>query len=441
MKSALLPTVIAGIGILSGMPALKAAEIERLNTPDALNLGTAWDGGVAPGNGDVALLKSFTGGNNSPTLGASATWGGIQLVNGPSNATLTIGGSGQVLSLGGSGMEMAWDSRSHLAISAGLATAADQTWLILAGREFRVQGGFQGSHVVTIGDTNGANTGTASFSMTASSFTGSFEVYSGTLYIAVAGGINKNAVTLHGGALDLRQGTQSVGGINGNAEATVHRGAAGSTILVVETATHGNLFNGSVNNLGLTKRGTGTQIFNGGATNIRNVLVEAGRLEINQTLTHTEGNFATTVKAGGTLASSSGTLQTSVTVESEGSLGFAISSSTSSSPLMTITGDLVLQSDSNLQLDLTGPITGGQTFTLVKVDGIFPTGRFATVNGIALDESQKFTLNHLSESYTFQLDYTGGAVNLHAIPEPGSTALVLLGGLGLLKFVRRSGTL
>ncbi|MGA2052279.1 MAG: hypothetical protein ABSH19_03095, partial [Opitutales bacterium] len=122
-----------------------AADISATGT-GALNAGTSWVGGTAPGTGDVAVFDSNTTITGQPQVifGANLAWGGIIVTNPVKGATSTTNGlmigtssSGNTsvanLTLGnssltnGGGIDMS-NATTPFYIGANLTLAASQTW-------------------------------------------------------------------------------------------------------------------------------------------------------------------------------------------------------------------------------------------------------------------------------------------------------------------------
>src|SRR5439155_11023338 len=104
---------------------LAAATISKADNLDALNLGTSWVGGQAPGSSDTALFDStLSSANTSLTLGADLSWLGLQLTS--PGAPVTING-GNTLTLGASGIDMSSASQS-LSLGCGVTLGTGQTW-------------------------------------------------------------------------------------------------------------------------------------------------------------------------------------------------------------------------------------------------------------------------------------------------------------------------
>ena len=109
-----------------------AATIQKSNNTTALDQGTSWVGGVAPGAGDLAAFSSLNTASSTPvTIGNGVSFLGIVVTNNLGNNLVINAGTGGTLTLGASGIDMSvmtiWRS---LTINSTIAIAADQTWKI-----------------------------------------------------------------------------------------------------------------------------------------------------------------------------------------------------------------------------------------------------------------------------------------------------------------------
>src|ERR1017187_4389104 len=128
------------------MAALAAqAQIFKTNNSDALNLGTSWVAGTAPGSGDVATWDATvsTAANCTNTLGGAVSWGGI-LVSNPA-APVNILTASTAISLGGSGITVT--NTADLTVSPPVTTTADQAWTVGSGRTLTLG---SSSRVITV---------------------------------------------------------------------------------------------------------------------------------------------------------------------------------------------------------------------------------------------------------------------------------------------------
>jgi hypothetical protein len=93
MKTNLLKITCLLAALLGlGGATLQAASITNADAAVTLNLAGSWVGGVPPGSGDVAVWDSTVQNNLTKTLGASASWGGIQFLN--PGGLVTVGADG-----------------------------------------------------------------------------------------------------------------------------------------------------------------------------------------------------------------------------------------------------------------------------------------------------------------------------------------------------------
>src|SRR5688572_5024126 len=112
-----LPLAAPLVGSIALLLPGMAADIQKANNSDALNLTSSWTGGALPGINDVAVwdATSFTAGAlaSQPILGADASWFGIRIGNvpGAANAATTMvgiqnAGSANTLTIGAGGIDM-----------------------------------------------------------------------------------------------------------------------------------------------------------------------------------------------------------------------------------------------------------------------------------------------------------------------------------------------
>ena len=121
-----------------------AAEIVKENNTNALNFGTAWVGGTGPTTSDVGLWNntvSATNAASSPTitaLGGDLSWQGIKITNvgGTANTStttsgvqITNGSSANTLTLGTAGIDMSAATQA-LMVQSKITLAGNQTWSV-----------------------------------------------------------------------------------------------------------------------------------------------------------------------------------------------------------------------------------------------------------------------------------------------------------------------
>ena len=236
--------------------------------------------------------------------------------------------------------------------------------------------------------------------------------------------------------------------------------APAPSLLTVGDATN-STFSGSMNGpIALTKTGAGTLELSGANTNTGATTISGGKLAVNGSLANTS---AVAVNAGTLGGSGSINSAATVTVGADGeispgnsigtlSLGpvafgngsdFTIEIGVSTADQLIVAGAGNISGTVNLNLSLLADPTDDTYFTLIDgtspFDGYAGGGRFS-YSGNNLDEGETFIVTTGAFSQEFTISYaadTGKDVTVHATPEPGSAALLLLGGLAFLRRRRR----
>ena len=238
-------------------------------------------------------------------------------------------------------------------------------------------------------------------------------------------------------------------------------GAAAATQLTVGDASD-STFSGNITGpIELTKTGSGTLVLSGNNTNTGATFIAGGKLLINGTMSNT----GLVVVNAGTLGGS-GSLNPAANVfvvggaevspgNSIGTLSagpvsfldtsiFSIEIGVSTADQLVVAGAGSISGTVNLNLALLGDPTDDTYFTLIDgtspFDGYAGGGRFS-YSGNSLDEGETFIVTTGAFSQEFSITYAADAgkdVTVHATPEPGSAALLLLGGVAFLR--RRRGT-
>ncbi|MGH7952986.1 MAG: beta strand repeat-containing protein, partial [Limisphaerales bacterium] len=118
-----------------------AASIIKADNSDALNLGTSWTGGVAPGLSDIAVWDSTVASANNVSLGAGLTWDGIKISN--PGGPVTVASDGNALTLGNAGIDM---SAATVGLTLNndvtLAAGSIQSWSVANGQMLGIGGTF-----------------------------------------------------------------------------------------------------------------------------------------------------------------------------------------------------------------------------------------------------------------------------------------------------------
>jgi autotransporter-associated beta strand protein len=273
----------------------------------------------------------------------------------------------------------------------------------------------------------------------------------------IAGGTLDNtsvsAVTLNGHGTTMGigfNGDFTYGGTNnldlGNNATTLNGAAGARTITTNGTGTltlSGAIANGTAT--GITKAGSGTLKLSGTSTYTGATNINAGNLIVSGSLA---GSGAVNVNNGGTLGAGSGTITGVTTVASGGTLYPGVTTSGShtlalnnnvvfqanstykinvlgagSSDKLTIAGSLTLGANDTLTLNLLSALSGTYTIATFNSGGVLGAGAFANVDS-------QIAANG------YQVVYNDTSIQLVAIPEPGTWAM-LIGGVGMLVLFRR----
>lgn len=147
MKTTQLLKLLTGLAVaLNATQGSHAANINKADNADALNLGTSWNGGVVPTAADVAVWDGAVTGANTTVLAANTNWSGIRIASPGGLVTIdaTVGSAtaGATNTLGAAGINMA-DATVDLTFGApiGLLGSTVQGWSIGAGRVLTLNGG------------------------------------------------------------------------------------------------------------------------------------------------------------------------------------------------------------------------------------------------------------------------------------------------------------
>ena len=140
---------MACVATVAALAALSAhgASIAYLNGSGVTDLsdGTAWDGGVPPGAGDVAVFDGTL--PNTLTIPAGAAWGGMVRTN-IANAVTFAGGP---LTLGADGITcFTQNDGYHRTTLPSVVLSAAQTWTIATNKTIAASGSITGTGPLTI---------------------------------------------------------------------------------------------------------------------------------------------------------------------------------------------------------------------------------------------------------------------------------------------------
>ena len=230
--------------IFTGLTA-SGATIQKSNNTTALDQGSSWVGGTAPGAADLAAFSSLNTASSTPvTIGNGVSFLGIVVTNNLANNLVIDAGTGGTLALGASGIDLSamtiWRTFN---INSAIVLAANQTWTIGTNGSsnpnvLNTTGVISGSSQLTI-DSLAGNDGEHAYLRANSTFSGGLVLGSngavrvGTSDASVSGGavtasaLGAGSYTINGGIIFGNSGR--VGSTNTaiNADFAINSGAAG----------------------------------------------------------------------------------------------------------------------------------------------------------------------------------------------------------------------
>jgi fibronectin-binding autotransporter adhesin len=190
-------TVLAGI--LTAASVASAQNIQKANNSDALNQAASWIQGTVPGDANTAVFDNNDQVGLSVALGASMTWGGINILN-PGGA-ITFPSDGNTLTLGTNGLSggsmatLSLAASQSLTINDNVALGTVQNWNVGANGTLTLGANILRSNATAVrfnfGSGGNAYVNTTDFPGGALLLTGGnipFGTINGTDYAAVASG-------------------------------------------------------------------------------------------------------------------------------------------------------------------------------------------------------------------------------------------------------------
>jgi len=267
--------------------ASQAAEIAKTDDANALNLGTSWVGGTAPGAADVALYDSTLTAARNSAIGDDASWAGIKVVT--TGGVHRIGNSGtgtggKILTLGSSGIDMSAASQ-NFDIWARTTLSANQTWNVASSRSLNIVGW----------GTSNADGLLYDFDLGGHELTKSG---AGTLNVLNGYGIANGSLKISAGTVQLSANSNRVTGLAANASVQVDSASSLSVQNNISTTFTAG---------GVTKNSVDAVIWNG------EVVLNGGRLNISYGTTNGDLNI------GGSIVANSGTTSEIIYATTSGS--------------------------------------------------------------------------------------------------------------------------
>lgn len=137
MKLSIRPRVVC-FGLVTTFLSLApfsahAIDQTKANNTTALNVGSSYTSGTAPGSNDLLIVNSVLASNRAAQLGANLSWRGIQVTNPNGSLTIASTNTANSLTLGSGGISIANGTTGSLSISTvQLIIGANQSWNIAA---------------------------------------------------------------------------------------------------------------------------------------------------------------------------------------------------------------------------------------------------------------------------------------------------------------------
>lgn len=214
--------------------ASQAAEIVKTDDTNALNLGTSWVGGMAPGSADVALYNSTLTAARNSAIGDDASWLGIKVLTSGGTHRISNSGtgtSGKILTLGSSGVDMSGASQ-NFDIWARTTLGANQTWNVAGSRSLGIVGWGTSNADGLLYDFD-----LAGYELTKSG--------TGTLNVTNGYGITNGTLKISAGTVQLTANSSRVTGLSSSASVQVDSAASLSVQNNLATV-NGVIWNGEV---------------------------------------------------------------------------------------------------------------------------------------------------------------------------------------------------
>ncbi|RYD76466.1 MAG: hypothetical protein EOP84_16850, partial [Verrucomicrobiaceae bacterium] len=223
LRKRILTTSVATLLTLSGPGHLEATEIVKASNTNALNTTISWVGGAIPGTGDVAVWDSTVSVPNTSQMGGDLTLQGIKITNvgGARNGTnvITIANtnSANTLTLGAAGIDMS-AALQVLVIQSKVNLGADQTWNVAnASTNSSAAGLSQNEDLALLSQAANTAMNLGGFTLT--------KTGAGTAAWSSGWSISNGAFAVNEGVLHIQGGSNRVTTVNNTVNFTVNTGA------------------------------------------------------------------------------------------------------------------------------------------------------------------------------------------------------------------------
>lgn len=461
----------ASLVLVVTLTASHAADIVKTNDASALNLGTSWVGGAAPGTSDIAVFNATmsSGTALNPAIGGEITWNGIKVLS-PTAAVgiynTGIGINGSVLTLGAGGIDLS-AATQNLTIRARVGLSINQDWNVASGRTLAIDGwGTVSSGGPVMLDFAGytatkKGAGTLNILNGYGVSNGSLVIDGGVVQMNNSGGRNIGAAgnftfRVNSGSLGINNNLTSASGVDWNAKVQLAGGkinlsySNGGAPLVIGgiieavSATSSQIDYPSTNSsstplsveIPAKLTGSGTIVF-------RATTVTANRLQDRVTLTGDNSGFTGTLDVNSTTASSNRTLRLGAADAGSAAGSWNIGASNNlevhgvNVSLGSLTGTGTLRNSSSSAATVT--VGGGGANS--SFGGVIAAGSGAL--NLVKDGAGTFTLSG-THAYTGNTTVSNGKLVVNgSIASSGLTSVnagAVLGGSGTLGTTTVAGT-
>jgi autotransporter-associated beta strand protein len=403
---------------------------------------------ISPYNAAAVITSGVAGLNDtSGTVNYSLSGGGGTLTGAVSANTLQFTGADNTITAPGT-----FSLSLKGIMNTGLGTATIAGGSLIAGDSRELI--FTGPGNVTISAAIPDNgSGASALTMAgggtlllagANTYSGDTTVDSGVLILGSSAALQQSTLVTRGsGALSFGTlNSATIGGLTGTGPLGLINTSSGVVTLSAGNNTANSTYSGTLYGPGgLNKIGAGTLLLTGSNTYSGTTAVNQGELVVNGSLTS-----PVTVNSGGKLAGT-GNLS-SVTINSGGHIAPG-----NSPGILTLSGTLSLLSGAVMDYELATPLNSDEVYmptSLLSLNGQqfsdfnftplggFGPGTYTLVDAGSVSGGLGASTSGFINGWPANLGIQGNDLVLTVVPEPGTTMLVLVGGLCLLGYLMRS---